>query len=96
MINFSGPLFSNVDNRLISLKPLEYGLTNAVMFSPKEEVLQPSEVLYKKAILVERGSFRPIALVNGDMMGCLGDNQEATPARLQKAGRSSASPLMTG
>ena len=70
MINFSGPLFSTVDNRLMSLKLVEYGLTNAVMFSPKEEVLQPSEVLYKKAILVERGSFRPVTLVNGDMMRC--------------------------
>jgi len=70
MINFSGPLFSNVDNRLMSLKLVEYGLTNAVMFSPKAEVLQPSEVLYKKAILVERGSFRPVTLVNSDMMKC--------------------------
>jgi hypothetical protein len=70
MINFSGPPFSTVDNRLMSLKLVEYGLTNAVMFSPKEEVLQPSEVLYKKAILVERGSFRPVTLVNVDMMGC--------------------------
>jgi hypothetical protein len=48
MINFSGPLFSKVDNRLMSLKLVEYVLTNAVMFSPKGEVLQPSEVLYKK------------------------------------------------
>lgn len=70
MINFSGPLFSNVDNRSMSLKLVEYGLTNAVMFSPKGEVLQPSEVLYKKAILVERGSFRPVTLVNEDIMGC--------------------------
>ena len=70
MINFSGPLFSNVDNRLMSLKLVEYGHTNAVMFSPKAEVLQPSEVLYKKAILVERGSFRPVTLINSDMMKC--------------------------
>src|SRR6266436_2864281 len=70
MINFSGPLFSDVDNRLMSLKLVEYGLTNAVMFSPKGEVLQHSEVLYKKAIVVERGSFRPVTLVNEDMMRC--------------------------
>jgi hypothetical protein len=70
MINFCGPLFSKVDNRLMSLKLVEYGLTNAVMFSPTAEVLQPSEVLYKKAILVERGSFRPVTLVNADMMAC--------------------------
>jgi hypothetical protein len=70
MINFAGPLFANVDNRLMSLKLVEYGLTNAVMFGPNGEVLQPSEVLYKKAILVERGSFRPVTLVNEDMLRC--------------------------
>src|SRR5580700_2437596 len=70
MINFAGPLFANVDNRLMSLKLVEYGLTNAVMFGPNGEVLQPSEVLYKKAIIVERGSFRPVTLVNEDMMRC--------------------------
>ena len=70
MINFSGTLFANVDNRLMSLKLVEYGLTNAVMFSPKGEVLQPSEVLHRKAIVVERGSFRPVTLVNEDMMRC--------------------------
>ncbi len=70
MINFAGPLFAHVDNRLMSLKLVELGLTNAVMFSPQGEVLQPSEVLYKKAILVERGSFRPVTLVNVDMLQC--------------------------
>jgi hypothetical protein len=74
-----GPLFSNVDNRLMSLKLVEYGLTNAVMFSPKGEVLQPSEVLYKRAILVERGSFRPVTLINGDMMGCALAQGSRTP-----------------
>jgi hypothetical protein len=70
MINFAGPLFARVDNRIMSLKLVEYGLTNAVMFSPQGAVLQPSEVLYKKAILVERGSFRPVTLVNEDMLQC--------------------------
>jgi hypothetical protein len=41
------------------------------MFSPVNgQILQPSEVLYKKPILVERGSFRPVTLVNTDMIGC--------------------------
>ena len=38
------------------------------MFSATGEVLQPSEVLYKKPILVERGSFRPLTHVNIDML----------------------------
>jgi hypothetical protein len=70
MINFAGPRFAKVDNRIMSLKLVQYGLTNAVMFSPQGDVLQPSEVLYKKAILLERGSFRPLTLVNQDMLQC--------------------------
>jgi hypothetical protein len=70
MISFSGPLFASVDNRIMSLKLVEYELTNAVMFSPKGEVVQPSEVLYKKAVVIERGSFRPVTLVNLDMIRC--------------------------
>ncbi|HEY0792760.1 MAG TPA: TonB-dependent receptor [Chthoniobacterales bacterium] len=70
MINFAGPRFADVDNRIMSLKLVQFGLTNAVMFSPQGEVLQPSEVLYKKAILLERGSFRPATLVNQDMLQC--------------------------
>src|ERR1700760_1198136 len=70
MINFAGPVFADVDNRIMSLKLVEHELTNAVLFSPKAEVIQPSEILYKKAIIVERGSFRPVTLVNEDMMRC--------------------------
>jgi hypothetical protein len=70
MIKFSGPAFKQVDNRLVSLHLVEHGLTNAVMFGPQGDVLQPSETLYKKAILVERGSFRPVTHVNVDMLNC--------------------------
>jgi hypothetical protein len=64
MIKFSGPEFQAVDHRLMSLKLVQLELSNAAMFSADGEVLQPSEVLYKKPILVERGSFRPVTHVN--------------------------------
>jgi len=70
MIHFRGPCFEKVNNRLMSLKLVELGLTNAVLFGTQGEVLQPSEVLHKKALLVERGSFRPVTLVNVDMLKC--------------------------
>ena len=70
MLEFSGPAFASFDNRLMSLHLVQYGLTNAVMFGPKGQVLQPSEVLYHKAVLVERGSFRPVTHVNIDMLNC--------------------------
>lgn len=68
MIKFSGPGFEDIDHRLISLKLVQLGLTDATLFGPDGEVLQPSEVLYKKAILVERGSFRPVTLLHMDML----------------------------
>ena len=68
MIRFSGPCFKGVDNRWASLHLVRTGLTNAVMFDSNGNVLQPSEVLYKKAVLVERGSFRPPTHVNVDMI----------------------------
>ena len=70
MLKFSGPAFEGYDNRIMALRLVQAGLTNAVMFAPSGEVLQPSEALYKKAILVERGSFRPVTHVNIDMLNC--------------------------
>jgi hypothetical protein len=68
VIEFSGIAFRHVDNRVMSLRLVQLGLSNAAMFSAKGEVLQPSEVLYKRPILVERGSFRPVTNVNLDML----------------------------
>ncbi len=68
MIEFSGIAFRHVDNRVMSLRLVQMGLTNAAMFSASGDVLQPSEVLYKKPILIERGSFRPVTHVNTDML----------------------------
>ncbi|KGL63991.1 hypothetical protein [Polaribacter sp. Hel1_85] len=67
MINFSGPRFMYVDNRLMSLQLLKNGMTNAVMFGPDGNNLLPAQVLYKKNILTLRGSFRPVTMVNMDM-----------------------------
>jgi len=68
MVEFSGIEFRHVDNRVMSLKLVQLGLSSAAMFGPSGEVLQPSEVLRKRAILVERGSFRPVTKVNIDMV----------------------------
>jgi hypothetical protein len=68
MIKFIGPYFSNVDNRLMALQLVEKGLSNAALISANGDVLQPSEVLHKKPILIERGSFRPVTFVNIDMV----------------------------
>ncbi|MEZ4292411.1 MAG: TonB-dependent receptor [Myxococcota bacterium] len=68
MIEFSGIEFRHVDNRVMSLRLVQLGLSKAAMFGPDGTVLQPSEVLRKRPVLVERGSFRPVTHVNLDMM----------------------------
>lgn len=66
-INFSGPVFSEVDNRLMSLQLVKNGMTDAVMFAPDGNNVLPARVLYKRNILALRGSFRPVTKVNMDM-----------------------------
>ncbi|TQI70922.1 hypothetical protein JM79_1847 [Gramella sp. Hel_I_59] len=66
-INFSGPRFENVDNRLMSLQLVKNGMTDAVMFGPDGNNVLPAKILYKKNILALRGSFRPVTKVNMDM-----------------------------
>ncbi|MGC6480290.1 MAG: TonB-dependent receptor [Flavobacteriaceae bacterium] len=66
-INFSGPIFKEVDNRLMSLQLIKNNMTDAVMFDAHGNNILPARVLYKKNILTLRGSFRPVTLVNIDM-----------------------------
>ncbi|MFC4633264.1 TonB-dependent receptor [Dokdonia ponticola] len=66
-INFSGPQFDGVDNRLMSLQLVKNGMTEAVMFDPNGNNILPAAILYKKNVLALRGSFRPVTKVNMDM-----------------------------
>lgn len=68
MVRLTGPDFEEVDNRLISLWLVKHGLSEVAMFGPDGRTLHASEFLYKKNVLVVRGSFRPPTLVNMDMI----------------------------
>lgn len=68
MIRFEGPDFKKVDNRLMSLHLVKYGFSDAAVFGPDGKNQQPSEVLYKKHIVVVRGRFRPVINVHIDMI----------------------------
>ncbi len=67
-IRFGGPAFCDVDNRLMNLYLLNLGYTQAIMFDEKGEVALANDLLYKKDVLVVRGSYRPPTLVNFDMI----------------------------
>jgi hypothetical protein len=68
MIKFSGPAFTGVDNRLMALQLVEQWLAEAAMFTADGETIIPSELLYKKPVLLERGSFRPLTNPMLDML----------------------------
>ena len=67
MINLSGPRFTYVDNRLMSLQLVKNNMTDAVMFGPDGNNLLPEQELFRKNILALRGSFRPVTKVNMDI-----------------------------
>lgn len=70
MIDFSGPAFESVDNRLMALRLVELGMTPGAMFNAQGEIVLPADVLYKKAVLIERSRFNPPTLLNMDMLDC--------------------------
>ena len=67
MIDFQGPAFKYVDNRLMSLQLVKMGMTDAVIFNSTGENLLPADILYKRNIFAVRGSFRQVTKVNVDM-----------------------------
>ncbi|MBL4712762.1 MAG: TonB-dependent receptor [Gammaproteobacteria bacterium] len=70
MIDFNGPAFKQIDNRLMALKLVQLGLTHAAMFQSDGKLVQPAEALYKKAVLIERSRFRPPTKLNIDLLDC--------------------------
>ena len=68
MVRLTGPEFDHIDNRLICLWLVRHGLTEVAIFNPDGQSIHASEFLYKKDVLVVRGSYRPPTLVNLDMI----------------------------
>lgn len=60
VLKFTGHGYDFFDNRLCALQLVESELTEATMFLPDGEVVQPAEALYKKPVLLLRGSFDPV------------------------------------
>jgi hypothetical protein len=87
-IKFSGPAFPGIDNRLMSLQLVEHGFTDAAMFTADGEVVQPSEVLHDRPVLVERGRFRPVTKLTMDLL------ERAREAFLREPGMQRQEPVV--
>jgi len=70
MIEFTGPAFDQVDNRLMALRLVQHGVSNAAMFTADGHVAQISDELYNKAVLLGRSRFRPPTNFTIDLLEC--------------------------
>ena len=68
MIRLEGPDFEHLDNRLVALWVVKNGLSSVAIFGPDGRGVHAGEFLYKKSILIARGSYRPTTLVQQDMI----------------------------
>ena len=68
MLRFSGDGFHYIDNRLCALQLVQSGLTSAAMFNKDGEVVPAADTLYKRPILLLRGSFDPVLNLHLDML----------------------------
>ena len=84
VVHFDGTAFAGVDNRLISLHLVERRFTETALFTASGEMVQPSEMLYKRPILVERGHFRPITNLGLDILERARDQFLADPGMVDE------------
>lgn len=79
MVRLQGPDFQHIDNRLLCLWVVKNNLSDVAIFGPDGNSLHAGEFLYKKSILIARGSYRPPTLVQEDMIRCVFEQFRAEP-----------------
>lgn len=68
VIKFKGPDVSHFDVRLMNLQLVHRGLAEAILFSPNNEILNISDAVYGKSLLIQRGTFRPVTITHLDVL----------------------------
>lgn len=68
LLRFGGHGYEQFDNRLCALQLVESSLTDATLFLPDGQVVQPAETLYKRPVLLLRGSFDPVTNLHLEML----------------------------
>jgi hypothetical protein len=87
MIRFSGPDLRHLDDRLLSLELVKQGLTEAVLFNSKCEVEHVGDALFKQAVLIQRGTYRPVTNSNVEILRKVLDQFKKHPLVAQQEPR---------
>lgn len=67
LVKVSGPVFENVNERLINLYLIAKGFSKAAIFKPDGKAAQVKDSLYKKDIIILRTKYRQKSLPNFDL-----------------------------
>lgn len=67
-IRCTGPELSHISNADLNIHLVRSGFTSATMFNTSGEAVLPQDNIYKKSVLVARGSYRPPTLINFNMI----------------------------
>ncbi|MBN2344056.1 MAG: TonB-dependent receptor [Deltaproteobacteria bacterium] len=67
-IDFSGPAFEKVRNSAMNIRLVTSQLGSVTMFGQNGKPIDPAELLYKKHVVVLRGTFRPFLDLHADMI----------------------------
>lgn len=68
VLRFHGEELKHFNPHLMNLELVHRGLSEAVLFGPNKEILHVSDAVYKKAILVQRGIYRPVTKTHLDVL----------------------------
>ncbi len=67
LIRISGPDVSHFNNHLLNLELVRRGLADCALFGPKGDILTISDELYSKAVVLQRGTYRPVTKTHLDV-----------------------------
>jgi hypothetical protein len=68
VLKFNGEDLRHFNPHLMNLELVQRGLAEAILFSPQREILHVSDAVYKKALLLQRGTYRPVTNTHLDVL----------------------------
>ena len=80
LVEFRGPTFGRIDNRLMALELVKASLARAVLFDPDGRVVIPADAFYRHSVLVMRGEFHTVEQTDIDLFARAEERFRAQPA----------------
>ncbi|WP_413290779.1 hypothetical protein [Bdellovibrio sp. HCB337] len=68
VLHFQGEDLKHLNPHLTNLELVRRGLAEAVLFGPQKEILHVPDTVYKKAVLLQRGTYRPVTKTHLDVL----------------------------